>query len=131
MDYLLGKNKTEGINQLQEIVREHNSKPMIVRQSWLKLNPADQEIAVVNTVSDSLNNGHEIFAQIIPEWCNCSIDTMDCEGYEWCEECLVTEFYDEMDRPADVFKADWKLIFVDHDWKSGVETISENLHDLI
>lgn len=118
----------DDIKRLQQIVEKHNAQPLIVRQSWLTMKPGDQEITLINKVSSDLSSGREVFAQIVPEWSNCSIDTMDSDGYEECENSLAEPFYEEIGskKPADFFKTDWKLIFVEHNWGSGVETISSD-----
>lgn len=119
------------LQQLGEIVRKHNNQPMGNRQSWLDLNPDDQEITVRDTVNYDLNSGRRLLAQIVPEWGSCGIDEMESDGYEWAEDCIARSYYEEKGEsvPSDVFKADWQVIFVEQEWKSGEETVSDRLSD--
>lgn len=120
------------INELTTIIHLHNRKLMSLRDSWLKLKNA--EITIKSDVKDDYNNGIEILAQIVPEWANCSIDTLETDNsLEDAETSLAVPYYDDMNekKPADIFKADYKLIFVSHDWASGEEQVSDRLANVM
>lgn len=119
------------INELTTIIHLHNQKPMSVRDSWLKLE--NDEITIKSDVNDDYTNGVEILAQIVPEWANCSIDTLEADSLEDTERSLADPYYNEMneEKPADIFKVDYKLIFVSHDWALGEEQVSNRLADII
>lgn len=119
------------INELTTIIHLHNQKPMNLRDSWLKLE--NDEITIKSDVNDDYTNGVEILAQIVPEWANCSIDTLEADGLEDAETSLARPYYDGMneEKPADIFKADYKLIFVSHDWTSGEKQVSDHLADVM
>lgn len=119
------------INELTTIIHLHNQKPMSLRDSWLKLE--NNEIIIKSDVNDDYTNGVEILAQIVPEWANCSSDALDADSLEDVETSLANPYYDGMneEKPADIFKADYKLIFVNHDWASGEEQVSDRLADVM
>lgn len=119
------------INELTTIIHLHNQKPMALRDSWLKLE--NDEITIKSDINDDYTSGIEILAQIVPEWANCSIDTLDSDGLEDVETSLADPYYDDMneEKPADIFKADYKLIFVSHDWVSGEEQVSDRLANIM
>lgn len=119
------------INELTTIIHLHNQKPISLRDSWLKLQ--NDEITIKSDINDDYTNGVEILAQIVPEWANCSIDTLDSDSLEDVETSLADPYYDDMneEKPADIFKADYKLIFVSHDWASGEEQVSDRLADIM
>lgn len=119
------------INELTTIIHLHNQKPMTLRDSWLKLE--NDEITIKSDVNDDYTAGVEILAQIVPEWANCSIDALDSDGLEDAETSLADPYYEDMneEKPADIFKADYKLIFVSHDWASGEEQVSDRLADVM
>lgn len=119
------------INELTTIIHLHNQKPMTLRDNWLKLE--NDEITIKSDVNDDYTAGVEILAQIVPEWANCSIDALDSDGLEDAETSLADPYYDDMneEKPADIFKADYKLIFVSHDWASGEEQVSDRLANIM
>lgn len=119
------------INELTTIIHLHNQKPMSLRDSWLKLE--NDEITIKSTVKDDYTDGIEILAQIVPEWANCSIDTLEADSLEDVETSLAAPYYDDMneEKPVDIFKADYKLIFVSHDWASGEEQVSDRLANVM
>lgn len=119
------------INELTTIIHLHNQKPMVLRDSWLELE--NNEITIKSDVNDDYTNGIEILAQIVPEWANCSIDALDSDGLEDIETSLADPYYDAInkEKPADIFKAGYKLIFVSHDWSSGEEQVSDRLADVM
>lgn len=119
------------INELTTIIHLHNQKPMTLRDSWLKLE--NNEITIKSDVNDEYINGVEILAQIVPEWANCSSDALDADSLEDVETSLADPYYDDMneEKPADIFKADYKLIFVSHDWASDEEQVSDRLADVM
>lgn len=119
------------INELTTIIHLHNQKPMSLRDSWLKLE--NDEITIKSDVNDDYTDGIEILAQIVPEWANCSIDTLEANSLEDAETSLAVPYYDDMNekKPADIFKADYKLIFVSHDWASGEEQVSDRLANVM
>lgn len=119
------------INELTTIIHLHNQKPMALRDSWLKLE--NDEITIKSDINDDYTNGVEILAQIVPEWANCSIDTLEADSLEDTETSLAAPYYDDMneEKPANIFKADYKLIFVSHDWSSGEEQVSDHLADVM
>ena len=119
------------INELTTIIHLHNQKPMTLRDSWLKLE--NDEITIKSDVNDDYTAGVEILAQIVPEWANCSSDALDADGLEDVEASLADPYYDDMneEKPTDIFKADYRLIFVSHDWASGEEQVSDRLANLM
>lgn len=119
------------INELTTIIHLHNQKPMASRDSWLKLE--NNEITIKSDVNNDYTNGVEILAQIVPEWANCSIDALDSDDLEDVKASLADPYYDDMneEKPSDIFKADYKLIFISHDWSSGVEQVSDRLADVM
>lgn len=119
------------INELTTIIHLHNQKPMTLRDSWLKLE--NNEIIIKSNVNDDYTNGVETLAQIVPEWANCSSDALDADSLEDVETSLADPYYDDMneEKPADIFKADYKLIFVSHDWALGDEQVSDRLEDVM
>lgn len=119
------------INELTTIIHLHNQKPISLRDSWLKLE--NDEITIKSDVNNDYTNGVEILTQIVPEWANCSIDTLEADSLEDAEASLAAPYYDDMneEKPADIFKADYKLIFVSHDWASGEEQVSDRLTDVM
>lgn len=119
------------INELTTIIHLHNQKPMSLRDSWLKLE--NDEITIKSDVDDDYTNGVEILAQIVPEWANCSIDTLEANSLEDAETSLTAPYYEDTneEKPADIFKADYKLIFVSHDWASGEEQVSDRLANVM
>lgn len=119
------------INELTTIIHLHNQKPMTLRDSWLKLE--NDEITIKSDVKDDYTDGIEILAQIVPEWANCSIDALGSDGLEDVETSLAGPYYDDINEetPDDIFKADYKLIFVSHDWASSEEQVSDRLADVM
>lgn len=119
------------INELTTIIHLHNEKPMSLRDSWLKLE--NDEITIKSDVNNDYTDGIEILAQIVPEWANCSIDTLEADDIEDTETSLAVPYYDDTneEKPADIFKADYKLIFVSHEWASGEEQVSDRLADVM
>lgn len=119
------------INELTTIIHLHNQKPMSLRDSWLKLE--NNEIIIKSDVNGDYTNGIEILAQIVPEWANCSSDALDADSLEDVETSLADPYYDDIneEKPADIFKADYRLIFVSHDWASGEEQVSDHLADVM
>lgn len=119
------------INELTTIIHLHNQKPMVLHDSWLKLE--NDEITIKSDVNDEYTNGIEILAQIVPEWANCSIDALDSNDLEDVKTSLADPYYDNIneEKPADIFKADYKLIFVSHDWASGEEQVSDRLANVM
>ena len=93
----------------------------------------NNEIIIKSDVNDDYTNGVEILAQIVPEWANCSSDALDADSLEDVETSLANPYYDGMneEKPADIFKTDYKLIFVNHDWASGEEQVSDRLADVM
>ena len=119
------------IDELTTIIHLHNQKPMSLRDSWLKLE--NNEVTIKSDVNDDYTNGIEILAQIVPEWSNCSSDTLEYDGLEDVETSLADPYYNDMneEKPADIFKADYKLIFVSHDWSAHEEQYSDRLADVM
>ena len=119
------------IHELGIIIYLHNQKSMTLRDSWLKLE--NDEITIKSDVNDDYTAGVEILAQIVPEWANCSIDALDSDGLEDVETSLANPYYENTKekKPADIFKADYKLIFVSHDWASGEEQVSDHLANVM
>lgn len=119
------------INELTTIIHLHNQKPMSLRDSWLKLE--NDEITIKSDINDDYTSGIEILAQIVPEWANCSIDTLEVDSLEDAETSIAKPYYNDLDekQPKDIYKADYKLIFVSHDWSSGEEQISDRLANIM
>lgn len=119
------------INELTTIIHLHNQKPMSLHDSWLKLE--NDEITIKSDINDDYTSGIEILAQIVPEWANCSIDTLEADSLEDAETSIAKPYYNDLDekQPKDIYKADYKLIFVSHDWSSGEEQISDRLANIM
>lgn len=114
------------LSELKQICKNHNDKPFIVRNSWLM--QKNTEIILKDTVSTDLNFGKRVSAQIVPVWSNYSISGLDSMGYQEIEE-LANEYYTDLDKPtlADIWKANYKIIFVTENWQNGTESVSDNL----
>lgn len=122
---------TLNIQHLQDIIKQHNHQPMSNRQSWLALQ--DDDYLISSSVNSDLSSGIELIAEIVPVWAPCSIEELEADSFEDCRTCLAEPYYEDLDEsiPENIFKADWKLIFVKHDWSNGIEETNDTLANLV
>ncbi|MGN1283261.1 MAG: hypothetical protein ACI4UB_05550 [Limosilactobacillus sp.] len=126
---------SEIAKELLNRVNHHNQQKMPDRKDWADLGPL-KATATVQLPINNNNNKDTILIEIVPVWAQSSYNVLLKErdlpftdDQTW-PEYLADQYYrNEEEKPADINKADWKLVYTDVNHYKETKTYEVTLHE--